>query len=225
MLTKHFQTITEVIITLQWKGYTVYLANLFTNRIIFYLHRNIVHFRICFSAHRWWQGESPCWLACGRLGATLLFPPLAYHLFLQSTSYSLWISVFAYPLVQTLVCPSLSSSHFWEAVFPSPILWAPGKAALPLLFSSELSSLQGHSFLFSLCVLSPPCRFVAVTGVGEGALRSLAENHFPSGTAASAPQKCFLCRPLQQYLPLGCCKPHFWTKIRGKKYLKFKEVN
>lgn len=168
MLTKHFQTITEVIITLQWKGYTVYLANLFTNRIIFYLHRNIVHFRICFSAHRWWQGESPCWLACGQLGATLLFPPLAYHLFLQSTSYSLWISVFAYPLVQTLVCPSLSSSHFWEAVFPSPILWAPGKAALPLLFSSELSSLQGHSFPFSLCVLSPPCRFVAVTGVGEG---------------------------------------------------------
>ena len=142
----------------------------------------------------------------------LLFYPLAYHLFLQSSSYSLWIVMFAYPLVQTLVCPSLSSSRFWEAVFPSPVLWAPGKAALPLLFSSELSSPQGHSFLFSLCVISPPCRFVAATGVGEGAPRPLAENHFPSGTAALAPQKCLLCCPLQQYLPRIALNPTFGPK-------------
>lgn len=90
-------------------------------------------------------------------------PPLPSEQFLIPVNCNVCSSTCSNPGLSIITIQSFLGRPCFLPLFCEPLA-----KLLPLLFSSELSSLQGHSFFFSLCVISPPCRFVEDTGLGEG---------------------------------------------------------
>lgn len=97
-------------------------------------------------------------------------PPLPSEKFLIPVNFNVSLPTCSKPGLPFFIIQSFLG-RLW---FPSTVPWAPGKAVTALAFF-HLNRLvcRGHSVFFSLSVITTPCRFVAVTGVGEGARKFL----------------------------------------------------